>query len=124
MIVEGDYAPAIGVFMRQYLEGKPLTVTGTGEQRRDFTYVGDIVNGIIRAAENNYRGDIFELGHGKNYSIKEVTFWFGSEVKYIEGRPGEAMETLRKNNSAADMLGWKPKMDLKFWIKNWIKENE
>lgn len=122
MIIDGDFAPAIGIWMKQYLENKPLTITGTGEQRRDFTYAGDIVDGLIRSSDGDYKGNEFELGHGKNYSINEITSWFNINVKYIPAREGEAFETHRENNSALDVLGWEPKTDLRDWIETWIKE--
>ena len=121
---EGAYCNVLGIFERKYKKGKPLTITGNGEQRRDFTYVGDIVDGLIRASQ--YKSDSlseeFELGNGKNYSINELAEAFGDYPKeYIDARPGEMRVTLNTDTRAGDLLGWKPKGDIiKFVKENYI----
>ena len=88
-ILDGAYAAVIGIFEKLYSENKTLTVTGDGEQRRDFTHVEDIVDGLVRCSSNIdiAGGKIFELGRGKNYSINELTEMFGqTEVEYIPAR--------------------------------------
>ena len=87
---DGAYATVVGIFEKQYRENKPLTVTGDGEQRRDFTHIDDIVDGIVRCGFNLLgdnpiaSGQAYELGRGKNYSINELTEMFGqTEVEYI-----------------------------------------
>jgi UDP-glucose 4-epimerase len=119
---EGAYCNVLGIFERKYKKGKPLTITGDGEQRRDFTYVGDIVDGLIRASQ--YKSDSlseeFELGNGKNYSINELAEAFGDYPKeYVDARPGEMRVTLNTDTKAEDLLGWKPKGD----IVKFVKEN-
>ena len=121
---EGAYCNVLGIFERKYRKDKPLTITGDGEQRRDFTYVGDIVDGLIRASQ--YKSDSlseeFELGNGKNYSINELAEAFGNYSKvYIDARPGEMRVTLNTDTKAEDLLGWKPKGDIiKFVKENYI----
>ena len=121
---EGAYCNVLGIFERKYSKGKPLTITGDGEQRRDFTYVGDIVDGLIRASQ--YKSDSlseeFELGNGKNYSINELAEAFGDCPKeYVHARPGEMRVTLNTDARAEDLLGWKPKGDIiKFVKENYI----
>lgn len=121
---EGAYCNVLGIFERKYSKGKPLTITGDGEQRRDFTYVGDIVDGLIRASQ--YKSDSlseeFELGNGKNYSINELAEAFGDYPKeYVDARPGEMRVTLNTDTRAGDLLGWKPKGDIiKFVKENYI----
>ena len=91
-LTDGDYCCVLGIFERQYKSYEPLTITGDGEQRRDFTYVGDIVDGLIRCGENinEIGGEEFELGNGENYSINEVADAFGDYMReYIDERPGE-----------------------------------
>ena len=119
---EGAYCNVLGIFERKYRKDKPLTITGDGEQRRDFTYVGDIVDGLIRASQ--YKSDSlseeFELGNGKNYSINELAEAFGDYPKeYVDARPGEMRVTLNTDTKAGDLLGWKPKGD----IVKFVKEN-
>ena len=122
-LTQGDYCCVLGIFEFQYKSYQPLTITGDGEQRRDFTYVGDVVNGLILSAEallvsESIDGEIFELGNGENYSINEVADAFGDYMReYIDERPGEMRETLNTDNKAQDILGWKPKGNIIKFIK-------
>ena len=124
-LTDGDYCCVLGIFERQYKSYEPLTITGDGEQRRDFTYVGDIVDGLIRCGENinEIGGEEFELGNGENYSINEVADAFGDYMReYIDERPGEMRETLNTDNKAQDILGWTPKGNIiKFIRKSYFK---
>jgi len=120
---DGAYATVIGIFEKQYREGKPLTVTGDGEQRRDFTHIDDIVDGLVRCGFNLLtdtkisNGQAYELGRGKNYSINEITEMFGqTEVEYIPARPGEYDVTLADYSKARELLGWNPIRNLDEYI--------
>jgi len=126
-LTEGAYCTLIGIFERLYNNNQPLTITGDGEQRRDFTHVDDIVDGLIRCGKgltsSNDKlvimGKTFELGRGKNYSINEIADTFGDYPReYIDGRPGEMRNTLNTDTMAKDMLGWNPKGDVIDYIKN------
>jgi len=126
-LTEGAYCTLIGIFERLYNNNQPLTITGDGEQRRDFTHVDDIVDGLIRCGKgltsSNDKlvimGKTFELGRGKNYSINEIADTFGDYPReYIDVRPGEMRETLNTDTMAKDMLGWNPKGDVIDYIKN------
>tara|TARA_Y100000361_G_scaffold153351_2_gene174925 strand:+ start:101 stop:994 length:894 start_codon:yes stop_codon:yes gene_type:complete len=124
-LTDGDYCCVLGIFERQYKDGRPLTITGDGEQRRDFTYVGDIVDGLIRCGENinEIGGEEFELGNGENYSINEVAEAFGANypVKYIEARKGEIRNTLCRDENANELLGWNPRGNIvKFIEENYL----
>lgn len=122
---EGLYATVVAIFERQYRSGMPLTVTGDGEQRRDFTHVSDICNGLIAISEGNHRGEVFNLGSGKNCSIKELAEMFeGSKIKYIEKRPGEARETLADISFTEEKVGWSAKKDIRKYIKNFLEKGE
>ncbi len=125
-ILDGAYAAVIGIFENLYNNNKTLTVTGDGEQRRDFTHVEDIVDGIVRCATNIEvaSGKTFELGRGKNYSINEITEMFGQEeVEYISKRPGEMRVTLCESVEARKLLGWNPTIDIKDYIQNFVAKN-
>ncbi len=125
---DGAYATVVGIFEKQYRNGKPLTVTGDGEQRRDFTHIDDIVDGLVRCGLNLLtdakvsNGQAYELGRGKNYSINEITEMFGqTEVEYIPARKGEYPFTLADYTKANEELGWKPSLDIKDYISKIIK---
>ena len=66
-------------------------------------------------------GHIFELGRGENYSVQEIADEFGKEITYKEDKPGEAQETLCTDTLAKELLGWEPKLNIKDYIKNYIK---
>ena len=126
-LTEGAYCTVLGIFERLYNNNEPLTITDDGEQRRDFTQVDDIVDGLIRCGEGLsgsddrvvITGKIFELGRGKNYSINEIASAFGNyPTEYIDKRPGEMRNTLNTDTKAKDMLGWNPKGDIIEYIKN------
>ena len=118
-IEEGTYATLLGIFEKQYREGEPLTIVGTGEQRRDFTHVEDIVDGLIRCSKQPFKGEIFELGRGVNFSINEIADMFGKDYpkKYIEQRPGEYDVTLADYSKAKNKLGWTPTRNIEDYLK-------
>jgi UDP-glucose 4-epimerase len=120
----GTYATVIGIFQKQYREKKTLTVTGEGLQRRDFTHIDDIVDGIVKCGEqiDQSNGKIFELGRGVNHSIIEVTKMFGDvEIEYLPARPGEYDVTLADYSKAKELLGWHPVRNLDDYIAGIIK---
>jgi UDP-glucose 4-epimerase len=118
--LRGQYAPVVGIFLRQMKNGEALTIIGDGEQRRDFTHVSDIVNANIMAAisntEDQYYGKVYNVGTGKNYSINEVAAFISNNVKHISPRIGETRITLADNSKIKKVFGWEPKVNLKDWI--------
>jgi len=122
MNLEGAYKLVIAIFADQYKKGLPLTITNTGEQRRDFTYVQDVVQANILAGthKDNLLGESFNIGNGNNYSVNEVADIFGGEKDYYK-KVLEPFETLADNTKARKILGWNPKGNLKNWLTNYIK---
>jgi UDP-glucose 4-epimerase len=110
---EGSYATVIAIFRKQRREGVPLTVVGTGEKRRDFTFVGDVVRANMLAVMNRQAHGTFNIGTGVNYSINEVAEMIGGEKTYIPDRPAEAQVTLALPSRAREVLGWRPNISLK-----------
>ena len=124
---DGAYCNVLGIFERQFKNGEPLTITGDGEQRRDFTNVEDIVDGLIRVSHRTtlgrHIGEEFEFGNGKNYSINELADGFGKDYpkKYLPERDGEVRESLCVDKKAMKEIGWKPTRDIiKFIRENYI----
>ena len=124
---DGAYCNVLGIFERQFKNGEPLTITGDGEQRRDFTNVEDIVDGLIRVSHRTtlgrHIGEEFEFGNGKNYSINELVEGFGKEYpkEYISKWEGEVRESLCVDKKAMKEIGWKPTRDIiKFIRENYI----
>ena len=128
-LTDGDYCTVLGIFESLYKKDKPLTITGDGEQRRDFTHVDDIVDGLVRCytsmlnsrySANYYeRFNEFELGRGKNYSINEIADAFGEDYprQYVFALPGEMRETLCTDTEAREQLDWQPTRDVIEYIK-------
>ena len=123
MNLEGAYKLVIPIFAQQILEGKPLTINNDGEQRRDFTYVGDVVNANILAATNpdDLKGEAFNIGNGDNYSVNELADMLGGEKQY-GNKVIEPFETLADNSKADLILNWKPTGDLPTWIQKYKQE--
>ena len=122
-MIPGDsaYATVVQIFDDQYAASKPLTVTGDGEQRRDFTHVLDICDALVACIDHpELRGEFFELGRGKNYSINEVAEMYGTEYVHIPKRPGEAKTTLADFSKATEVLGYKPIRNLDDYVKTII----
>ena len=115
-LTEGDYCTVVGIFEKQYEEGVELTITGDGFQRRDFTHVDDIVEGIILTADCETSYDFIELGRGKNHSINDLAKMFDCGFTYIPERPGEARETLCDISEAKEKIGYEPKVNLEDYI--------
>jgi UDP-glucose 4-epimerase len=121
MNFEGAYKLVLAVFIDQFKNGSPLTITNTGDQRRDFTYVGDVVSANILAAEHkeNLMGESFNIGNGDNFSVNEIADIFGGEKSYGI-KVLEPFQTLADNSKVKNVLGWNPKGDLKQWIKDYL----
>jgi|TARA_Y100000031_G_scaffold28548_1_gene30874 UDP-glucose 4-epimerase len=106
----GTYGAVFGVFLAQKLAKKPFTVVGDGCQTRDFTYVSDVVNAIVVAAESNLSGEIINIGSNNTYSINQLVELLGGDVIYISKRPGEPDCTWADISKAKQLLDWHPKV--------------
>lgn len=115
--IVGPWATVIGLFEELMKQGKPLTVVGDGQQRRDFTHVKDIVNGLVKLMYNEWTCEIFSFGTGKNYSILELVELFEGEKIHLPARPGEAKNTLANTALAKQKLNWNTTIQLKEYIQ-------
>lgn len=116
---QGQYAPVVGLFLRQKKEGVPMTLVGDGSQRRDFTYVDDVVSANLAASDlknTKVSGEIFNIGTGENYSILDLALHMGGEYIFIDPRLGELKESLASNTKAKYFLQWSPKTNVKSWM--------
>ena len=119
----GAYALVIGKFLKQRSDGGPMTITGDGEQTRDFTHVRDVVRANILAAEspNVGRGEVMNIGAGRNSTINRIAELIGGEVKYIPAR-FEPKHTLASHARAKELLGWEPQVKVEEGIQELLKE--
>jgi UDP-glucose 4-epimerase len=125
--LKGPYAPVVGLFLRQKLANEPLTIVGDGTQKRDFTYIDDIVDANIKSMEyeplfsaSDLHGTIFNVGTGVNYSIIDLARMISDNVKFIPPRPAEAKETIADSSKIKEIMGWKPTKS----IVDYIRENK
>jgi len=118
--LKGQYSPVVGIFLRQRESGEPLTIVGDGNQRRDFTYVGDVCQANILAATSEVDfeafGQVYNVGTANNYSVNQVARMISSNTINIAPRPGEARISLANNQKLRKTFGWEPTMKLEDWI--------
>lgn len=112
-----EWQSVINIFKDQKEREVPLTITGDGTQKRDFTHVNDIIQGLILAG-NDIRNEQFQLGTGKEYSILEIAEAFDHPVTFIPPRPGDRMNGLADIGYTSEKLGYKPTVDVIDYIKN------
>jgi len=119
--LRGQYAPVIGIFLRQRAAGESLTIVSDGNQRRDFTYVGDVVNANILAAtkevDSEAFGELYNVGSGTNCSINQIAKMIGHPSIHIAPRPGEARTSLANNQKLRKTFGWEPTIKVEDWIR-------
>jgi UDP-glucose 4-epimerase len=107
----GTYGAVFGVFLAQLLAGKPLTIVGDGEQRRDFTFVSDVVEALVVAAESHKAGEVYNVGSGNPVSVNELVRQLGSPPTVsIPKRPGEPDCTWADIGKISSELNWQPKV--------------
>ena len=121
--VGGAYAMVIGIFADQKLRGEVMTINGDGEQRRDFTYVGDVVNANILASQSEKvgNGEVINIGNGDNRSINDIADMIGGDKVNVDPVI-EPKATLANNSKAEELLGWKPTQNIEDWIPKYKKE--
>ncbi|OGG20019.1 NAD-dependent dehydratase [Candidatus Gottesmanbacteria bacterium RIFCSPHIGHO2_02_FULL_40_13] len=113
----GTYGAVFGVFLAQKLAGKPLTVVGDGRQSRDFTFVSDVVEALVKAANSKVVGEVFNVGSGKPQSVNRLVKLLGGSVTYIPNRPGEPDCTWADTSKIKNKLGWKPRVSFETGVK-------
>ncbi len=116
---EGAYALLIAKFLKLKDENKPLTITGDGEQTRDFTHVSDVVCANIKAMESDKvgMGEAVNIGAGNNVSVNKIAEMIGGEIEYTEARL-EPKDTRASNQKARELLDWVPKVSVEEGIKD------
>ena len=106
------YSPVIGIFHHLHLSGKPLTITGTGEQRRDFVHVFDVAEAFMQTARSSVVGEVFNIGSGTSESINAIAARISKNRVHIPERPSEALVTHASIAKIKDMIGWQRKHTL------------
>lgn len=118
---DSEYATVLSIFDDRIKRDEPIEITSDGEQRRDFTHVDDICDGLIACiGRTDDRATEFEFGRGENYSINEIVRMFIGDdlypVKYVAERRGEARNTLTLSERARKELGYNPTKNVSDYI--------
>jgi UDP-glucose 4-epimerase len=113
----GTYGAMFGVFLAQKIYGKPFTIVGDGEQKRDFTYVSDVVQAFLKASNAKEPGKIFNVGSGETVSINKVVSYLKGKKVFIKKRPGEPDVTFADIKMIKNELKWSPKISIKQGIE-------
>ena len=106
----GAYGAVFGVFLKQKLADRPLTVVGDGTQTRDFLYVTDVAEAFLLAAETSKSGQVWNLGAGNPQPVNRLVELLAGPVVYIPKRPGEPDSTWADVSKIQRDLGWTQKV--------------
>lgn len=117
----GAYGAVFGVFLAQKLQGHPLTVVGDGTQTRDFTYVTDVAEAFLRAANSNISGEAMNVGSGNHYSVNYLAELLGGDVVHIPKRPGEPECTFADVSKITNLLGWSARVPFVEGVRRMIE---
>jgi len=118
---------AIYIFTKNILAGKSIDVYNNGKMFRDFTYVGDIVDGIIKSLEKSYPYEIFNLGDSDTIELKylitniEQNLKQKAKINFKPIQPGDVEKTFANISKAKKMLGFNPKTKIEEGVKNFIE---
>jgi UDP-glucose 4-epimerase len=116
----GAYGAVFGVFLAQKLNGRPYTVVGDGQQTRDFTYVEDVANAFVHAAQSEASGEAINVGSGNHYSVNYLVSLLGGEKVHIPKRPGEPDCTFADTAKIKRLLNWAPKVSFEQGAQNML----
>ena len=117
----GAYGAVFGVFFKQKLNNKPLTIVGNGNQSRDFIYVTDVADAFLKAAISKKKNEIYNLGADNPKSISFLAQIIGGKVTFIPNRPGEPKITWANNSKIKNNLKWKPRIKFKNGVELMLK---
>ncbi len=119
----GAYGAVFGVFLKQKLAKKPLTVVGTGKQKRDFLYVTDVCKAFFSVYNSKINGEIFNLGAGNPQSInKLISLLNVKDVVKIPKRPGEPFCTWANIEKITTLTQWKPQINFEDGVNKILED--
>lgn len=116
---KSSYRSVIPIFLEQFKNGKPLTITNDGRQQRDFIYVKDVALANLKAMNHTRRFSIINIGSGKTWSVNQIADMISNRRENIGFRL-EPKISLADVTKAQSILGWTASTDLEAWIKDQI----
>lgn len=120
-IQTGKYATLIALLKEKMKNNEPLTIVSPGTQKRNFTHIDDIINGLVLVGEHGY-GDEFGIGSDEAFSILDVAKLYGGEIQMLPERRGNRMTAEVITEKTKD-LGWEPKRKLEEYIEECRNNN-
>lgn len=117
----GAYGAVMGVFLKQKLSNKALTVVGNGKQSRDFVNVKDVCRAFVMASKTKKINKIINIGSSKPVKVISLAKMISSKVTFIPKRPGEPDISMAKISNAKKFLNWKPMISFKTGIEELLK---
>jgi UDP-glucose 4-epimerase len=121
----GTYGAVFGVFLAQKIHVEPFTVVGDGEQTRDFTYVTDIAEAMIKAADapdEDVAGEVINVASGNPQSVNRLVELLGGPVVHVPKRPGEPDCTWADITKARERLGWEPTISFEQGVARMLEQ--
>lgn len=118
---------AINKFVKAIIEGKDILIYGDGKQRRDFTYISDVVEANILAAKSSESGRAFNIGGGSEISVNDLIALISeisgspAKINYIETQKGDVRDTLADICSSMKSLHWAPRVNIKDGLIRYIR---
>lgn len=113
----GAYGAVFGVFLAQKIAKKSLTIVGNGTQTRDFIHVFDLVKAIVKAAKKGRKGQVYNLGFGKEITVNHIANLIGGKKIKIPKRPGEPDRSLADIKKAIKEFKWRPKISINYGVQ-------
>ena len=117
----GAYGAVFGVFLAQKLAEKPLTIVGDGKQTRDFIHIFDLVDAMVKVAQNGKNGEVYNVASGQETSINSIADIIGGNKVKIPKRPGEPDRSLADISKIKTHFNWQPKITINEGIKMLLK---
>jgi UDP-glucose 4-epimerase len=125
MTTMGAYVTVIGIFLRQRIEGRPLTVHGDGTQSRDFTHVRDVVRANLLAMDCAVAdGRALNIGRGSSVTVNRIAEMIGGPIENLPRRLGDAAHTLADFSQAHQILGWRPQVSIEEGVAELLQLHE
>ena len=118
---------AIHKFVRSVLAGEPIPFFGDGSTRRDYTYVSDIVGGVLRAIDRTHGYEIYNLGESRTTSLSELVVLIGEVcgrepvIERLPAQPGDVQVTYADVSKAREQLGYEPRTSLREGLERFLE---
>ncbi len=125
----GHKNSVVAKFIKQSMDGKTCEINGDGSQTRDFIFIDDLVDAIIKASLGNQVGETFQIATNKEHTINEVAEdlkkhlqqrGINMKIKYGQSRLGDVIRNFSDTSKAEKLLGWKAKMELEKGIEQTV----